>query len=651
MLKIKRKIQLIVIFLFIFQFSCMKNTLRSDQKDINNNRINQKTALVMPDNNEELSKKLNINESSNHEYSAVEDQNKLKETNDKMLDFAINYESTKTNKTDNISEENLISKNSDSTLQLSSIQSESVGFQEAIDSMQINSYADDQSAAENIKDANLEAQKEDKRKTSLVLVQEHYNKALALYDSGYYDEAKNELKTSLHMTADLDLDIETFFRFGDVYKEILDYNKSQEAALEQNNVVMDTTSANIIPEEKKIVEELGQNEVVYDFPVEFNQEVENFIKLYTSTCHEQMEKRLAISTRYINRMKEIFKNEGLPQDLAYLPMIESEFKIRAYSRAGAAGLWQFIRSTGKKYKLKINDTIDERYDPEAATLAATKYLSDLYKIFDSWLLAEAAYNAGEFRILRAMGSGVTRNFWVLAKKKILPAETRRYVADFMANLIIAKNPEKYGFTDIKYEPALEYDEVVIDKCYDLTICANAAECSLQELKALNPALLRSYTPIGYSKYILRVPKNKGEIFNSYLSEMKSLTISASANGGQHIVKSGETMSAIAWKYGIPLNSLAKVNKITKINNIKIGMRLTIPSDANPRPEKVDSTDTKNDPNYKKIFHVVQEGDTLWKICKRYNVSINKLVEWNENFRNRSQIYPGEKLCLWVRENL
>ncbi|MEW6087781.1 MAG: LysM peptidoglycan-binding domain-containing protein [bacterium] len=496
----------------------------------------------------------------------------------------------------------------------------------------------------------LENKKQDEKtgqKEGKELIQEHYSKALSFYDSGEYDKSKEELKLCLKLTADMDLDIETLFRFGDVYKDVFDSTSTQETTVEQNGSI-DSTGVldNIVQEEKEIVQGLSAGEVEYDFPVEFNEEVKKYIRLHVGRNHKAMKARLARSGKYIDMMKEVFKNEGLPQDLAYLPMIESAFKVKAYSRAGAAGLWQFMRKTGQKYGLKSNWSIDERYDPVASTRAAAKYLKDLYKIFDSWILAEAAYNAGEFRILRAMGIAVSRDFWYLAKKNILARETRGYVADFMANLIIAKNPEKYGFTNIQYEQPFEYDEIVIENCMELSFAARLAECSVEELKFLNPALIKWCTPIDYPKFVLKVPKGKAETFNDNLAKIANKDPKGKIGWTQHVVKSGETMSIISWKYGIPVASIAKANNISDINRISVGMRLFIPYGKNTPDETVS---LKSDSGYKKIVYVVRTGDTLWEIGKRYNITLDKIREWNIDFSGRKHIYPGEKLAIWIKE--
>ena len=174
-------------------------------------------------------------------------------------------------------------------------------------------------------------------------------------------------------------------------------------------------------------------------------------------------------------IKRILAGENLPEDLAYLALIESGFNPNAYSRARAVGMWQFISGTAKKYGLKVNSWIDERRDPEKATVAAGRYLKDLYERFDSWLLAAAGYNAGEGKIQKAINKHGTEDFWELASyKKPLKKETKDYIPKYMAARLMAKNPEDFGFTELNYLEPLSYDKAVIDEPTDMKVIAWAA---------------------------------------------------------------------------------------------------------------------------------------------------------------------------------
>ncbi|MDH4318748.1 MAG: lytic transglycosylase domain-containing protein, partial [Desulfobulbaceae bacterium] len=199
----------------------------------------------------------------------------------------------------------------------------------------------------------------------------------------------------------------------------------------------------------------------YDFPVTTNKQVEFYLELFQNKQHKHFARWLSRSKQYLTMIKPRLREAELPEDLAYLAMIESGFNPTAYSRAHASGLWQFIQSTGKNYGLRVDGWVDERRDPEKATEAAISYLGNLYHEFDDWYLAVASYNAGEGKIRRAIERYNTRDFWQLARNSYLSLETKRYVPKLIAAIIIAKEPEKYGFGDIEFESEMAYEEVEV----------------------------------------------------------------------------------------------------------------------------------------------------------------------------------------------
>ncbi|MGQ9920929.1 MAG: lytic transglycosylase domain-containing protein, partial [Desulfobacca sp.] len=251
----------------------------------------------------------------------------------------------------------------------------------------------------------------------------------------------------------------------------------------------------------------------FDMPIQVNKEVRNYIYYFSTDRKEIFGRYLSRSNRYLPMIKKIFAQYGLPEDLAYLAMIESGYNNNARSTANAVGMWQFIKGTGLRYGLTINDEIDERRDPEKATHAAAKYLLDLYKQFGSWYLAAASYNCGEGRVQREINkNGNMKSFWDLSSNYSLPTETKNYVPQMIAATIIAKNPEKYGFKRIPYQPPLKYEVVKVTEPTTLQAAAVAATTSFEEISALNPELLRKTTPLGYTAYLLKIPPGKKEAF-------------------------------------------------------------------------------------------------------------------------------------------
>jgi transglycosylase-like protein with SLT domain len=198
---------------------------------------------------------------------------------------------------------------------------------------------------------------------------------------------------------------------------------------------------------------LWEHQGKFDVPIQENKQVKAYLVYFSSKRHEVIRRQLARSTHYLPMIKEVFREYGLPEDLAYLAMIESGFNPEAQSPAGARGLWQFMKGTGIRYGLVINGYVDERRDPVKSTHAAARYLLDLYRQFGSWYLAAASYNCGEKRVQKELNKGNGQNFWQLSADKCLPSETENYVPQMIAATIIAKNPEKFGFLDFPYQQA------------------------------------------------------------------------------------------------------------------------------------------------------------------------------------------------------
>jgi membrane-bound lytic murein transglycosylase D len=325
-----------------------------------------------------------------------------------------------------------------------------------------------------------------------------------------------------------------------------------------------------LPEEKintpKIVSDYNSNELA-------TKAVDKHINLFTEKIREKFSLWLSRSGKYIELMKEILKEENIPEEIVFIPLIESGFSPNACSPARAVGYWQFIASTAKKYGLKINWWMDERKDPIKSTVAAANYFRDLYEIFGSWNLAMAAYNAGEGKILKALNRTSTDNYWSLIKTKYIKRETKDYVPKFIAASIIANSPQDFGFEDIEYNSPLNYDEVTVDSPIDLQVVADCAETDLKVIKELNPELRRWCTPPDVSEYVLRIPVGTEEIFSKNLSlipkeERFSIAI--------YKVKKRDTFKKISKKTGIPVEVILDLNSLEKIIPLKAGMEIYIP---------------------------------------------------------------------------
>lgn len=256
--------------------------------------------------------------------------------------------------------------------------------------------------------------------------------------------------------------------------------------------------------------------IIFDIPVSYNKRVRFWIRYFQGSGRKWFHKWLQRSTRYLPMFKKVLRQHGLPQDLAYLAMIESGFSTQAKSTASAVGPWQFIRDTGKRFGLKINWWIDERKDFYKSTVAAAKYMRNMYGMFNNWYLVAAGYNTGENRVKRIIRKRKTKNFWKMARNKDLHPETRDYVPKLIAAMLIAKSPKMYGFRKVHYQPPFRYEHFNVPGGTRLDHLANAIGVTHDYMKDLNPALLKSYIPGHIKGYRIRIPKGSANLVSRYV---------------------------------------------------------------------------------------------------------------------------------------
>ena len=352
-----------------------------------------------------------------------------------------------------------------------------------------------------------------------------------------------------------------------------------------------------------------------DLPIELNDQVLGAIELYSGRFNRWFSQALSRGLPHLPRIREILAGAGIPEDLAYIPIVESAFKPSALSRAKAKGLWQFIPSTGRHYGLKQDFFVDERSNMEKATLAAAQYLKRLYAMFGDWNLALAGYNAGEGRVLRAIKKARTNDFWALAKTRSFRAETRNYVPLIHAAIVIAKSPESYGI-EVSPEVFTAPDTVRVKGSYPLTVVAQCASAEPAEIRHLNPELRRGMTPS--SAFDLRVPGGSGPQVTTCLAGVRTMDLT------RHVIRRGDTLSRIASMFGVPSAEIARANGMTVKSILRPGTELAIPRTDHATIVKAAAGNNRpGDPSYQ-----IREGDTLSSVAARHGTTVAAIKALN-----------------------
>lgn len=380
------------------------------------------------------------------------------------------------------------------------------------------------------------------------------------------------------------------------------------------------------------------SELNFDLPVKVTPEVASLIDFYTGPYRERLVAALERAARFLPLIRPYLAQMKLPQDLAWLPLVESAFHPNARSRAKATGLWQFMAGTARLYDLRCDGIVDERLDPQLSTKAALAHLADLYATFGDWELALAAYNSGagkvEKALRRARGG---KDFWSI--RKFLPRETRNYVPAFWAALIVVKNPERFGLPTFPESPWCR-ELVPVEGALDLEVLAEKAQWDLETLRELNPALVRGLTPPG-GVYPVAVPCGQGEQARAVLA---SIPADQRVRRVFHTVKAGDTLAAIARRYGVSVETIVAANNIKNPRALRIGRELVIPKAGwsatqvaeKRRPSR--SQSIRNPLRYR-----VKPGDTLYSIAKRHGLTVEAIQ--SRNNLSGTVIRPGDVLYL------
>jgi len=477
-----------------------------------------------------------------------------------------------------------------------------------------------------------------------------------------------------------------------------------EAESPKDEVLSITTFAS--PEElKKTYEEVRKASAGRNLGIEIptNKYVLRYVNVYQTKFKDWFDSACRRGAPYIPRMKEIFRNEGVPESLVYLALIESGFNPYARSRARAVGMWQFISGTARRYGMRVDFWEDQRRDPVIEGKAAARYLKDLHNDLGDWLLALASYNTGEGRIKRFLKKHPGGDFWDLRKTRYIRRQTREYVPAILAAILINSNPEAYGFNAPSSETHEPIATIAIDKSTDVRVLAKCAGITTRKLLSLNPSLRRYLTPP--REFNLKIPANRFEDFKVALAELppservpvtvhivrrgqtlggiaRKYRVSVSAirvanrvrghiiHPGQKLViplglmagdptlyteakhhkrrrnttvyrvRRGDTLSRIALRAGISVRTLKRLNHLTS-DRIKPGKRLVLSRTSNRKPPPRGRITA---PKGKQDTHPVQPGDTLWALAKKYNTTIDKLCRANR-ISPGHRLHPGDVLVI------
>ncbi len=410
---------------------------------------------------------------------------------------------------------------------------------------------------------------------------------------------------------------------------------------------------------------------LHDLDFEMNNRIQWWVKRYTGPLKKHFRAELAQFDTVRPTMEKIFASYGIPKDLVYLCMIESGGRPNAVSPAGATGYWQFTAGTAKTYKLTVNSWVDERRDMIKSTHAAAKYLKALYGIFNDWLLAGAAYNAGEGNLYRIMRSHPEINtFWDISHHMPIKHETLDYIPKLIATIVLAKNRAYYGLNEADgTKSTVDYETVRVPSLTQLEEIAKVLGVPSKEICLLNAELVRKCTPPSENGHELKVPRGTSETVVEYVKAKSSRSSRDTARekkkegppdtadeGGEaadnavetaadatHTVKKGDTLYRIAKNNSVTVKELMQANGLEEGQGLSIGQELVIPRGDKAGKGRKETTETREakDPekSTKSRTHVVEKGDTLKAVALRYDTTVDALMEAND-IRNARTIQPG-----------
>lgn len=363
-------------------------------------------------------------------------------------------------------------------------------------------------------------------------------------------------------------------------------------------------------------------------PIPNHPTIQGALQYFTTDLKPSIQESLTRSGKYMKLIDKALDDNKLPHGLAYLPVIESAYVPSVTSRSGAHGIWQFMPETARDYGLRVDWWVDERADPERSTRAAAAYLKDLYRQFNDWPLALAAYNAGPGRIRRAMQSTGATTFWELLENAAVPKETRGYVPTFFATLMIASDPATYGFR-IGQPGDFDLQPVEVEGPLSLRYLASVANIDEAQLRELNPALRHGLVPPG--KAIVRLPAKAASIVAARAATMKNEDANVAVCS--YTLREGESLQRLARALGTDVDTIVSMNGIRKAAAIGEGDSVYLPVRARELGSLLAQSEA---------YYAVRKGDTLYSIARSHSLTVDELLELNE-LDSDHKLRPGERL--------
>ena len=389
---------------------------------------------------------------------------------------------------------------------------------------------------------------------------------------------------------------------------------------ELSKLVLTEDESRVSGEDLAALEQSKQN---VNFAFTLNPLIQGYVNYYQGRGRSTMENGLRRSGQFMKLARKIFAEEGVPLDVTWLGQVESAWKVKALSWASASGLWQFVPSTGRSYQLRQTAYIDERNSFEQATRASARHLKDLSKRYNgNWELAMAAYNTGAGNVDRAIAKAGTANFWMIYP--YIAQETRNYVPNILAVILIAKNPEKYGFKGIKPDAPMSYDVVQVPNATSLQLVADATDTGLETIRNLNPELKRDVTPRG-DTYNVRVPAGRA---NQFASVLKRISPDKRETARVISIAPGEDLQNVASRTGI---SVAQLQAMNGGVDLKSTTKLIVPNSGVKLTRWIrekSAADTSATPAATLTKYRARKGDTLSKIAASRNLDPNDLARLN-----------------------